>query len=302
MIESCISRRFTAYHNSFVFSYPYWVMFEDIVNQLAHSYSESQRYCVNAIDETAREHGTLAAVDGGAAILWSNTVQSIGIILSGFMVYDEQHRITHHSVNQKEVLTTGDTLDILRMQCELAQVRAASHYSDCVLFDGALLDIPGTGFKSLLDTIDEGVTVMGISKKTRLDTLKKGIPDTETMDYPGTWYYHIPSPTLGRTYRPLGEVYIAKLHERGPSFRVDVKGTPNFYRLVYYSKYLFCLGYPYPLLEIHKATTLRDKTTYFQLKLQETMTHMGLEREYLSGLYQLEKEREEFHQVIDGLT
>ena len=187
-------------------------------------------------------------------------------------------------------------------QCELACVRKASLYSDCVLFDGALQDVPGTGFKSLFDTIDETVTVMGISKKTCLDTLKKGIPDTETLDYSGRWYYHVPSSTLGRTYRPLGDVYIAKLHERGPSFRVDVKGNPKFSRLAHYSNYLFCLGYPYPLLEIHKATTLRDKITYFQLKLQEAMTRKGLEREYLSGIYHLEKEREEFHQVIDGLT
>lgn len=277
-------------------------MFDDITNQLAHSYTESQQFFVNAIDDTIRDHGTLAAVDGGATILWSNSVQNIGIILSGFIVYDNQHRITHYKVNHEEILTTSNDLDILRMQCELACVREASLYSDCVLFDGALQDVPGTGFKSLFDTIDETVTVMGISKKTCLDTLKKGIPDTETLDYSGRWYYHVPSSTLGRTYRPLGDIYIAKLHERGPSFRVDVKGNPKFSRLVHYSNYLFCLGYPYPLLEIHKATTLRDKITYFQLKLQEAMTRKGLEREYLSGIYHLEREREEFHQVIDELT
>jgi hypothetical protein len=106
---------------------------------------------------------------------------------------------------------------------------------------------------------------------------------------------------MGKSFNPLGKTYIARLHERGPSFRIDVRGDPKFSRLLHYSRYLFCLGYPYPLLEIHKATTLRDKTDYFQSKLQETMIRQGLAREYLSGVYHLEKEREEFHQVIDGL-
>ena len=277
-------------------------MFEDILSQLKHSYAQSQQYFVSPIEDTTTEQGALGAVDGGAAILWSNSVQSIGIILSGFIIYNSQHTISHYEIQRREVLITSDTLDIQRMQCELHQVKKASQYTDCVLFDGALLDIPRTGFKSLLNSIDESVTVMGMSKKTRLDTLQKGISDTETLDYPGKWYYQIPFSTINTPFAPLGRVYIAKLHEGGPSFRIDVRGEPQFQRLAHYSQYLFCLGYPYPLLEIHKATTLRDKIEYFQSALQKTMIQYGLEREYLSGVYHLEKEREEFHRVIDGLT
>lgn len=275
-------------------------MFEAIVSQLKTKYTQKQTYFVTPIE--SENPGTIAAVDGGAALLWSNTVQSIGIILSGFVVYSESHKILHHHVTQEAVLIEGDNLDIHRFQHELSSLQEAASFSDCVLFDGALLDVPGTHFKEILDTIPSDVTVVGISKKTRLDALKKGVPDTEYLNYPGKWSYRIPEEAVEKFFKPLGDVYIARLHERGPSFRIDVKGTPLFDRLVYFSRYLFCLGYPYPLLEIHKATTLRDKKEYYQNALQKAMCDQGLEKEYLSGVYHLEREREEFHQVLDGLV
>ena len=275
-------------------------MFEDIVHQLKNAYAEKQQYFVTPIE--SEEPGTLAAVDGGAAILWSNTVQSIGIILSGYIVYDETHKIIGHKIHQKEVLIEGDDLDVHRFTCELSSLSEAASVSECVLFDGALMDVPGTEFKETLDRINEEVTVIGISKKTRLDALKRGIPDTEHLDYPGKWVYKIPDSIVDKSFKPLGHIYIARLHERGPSFRVDVRGVPLFGRLAYFSTYLFCLGYPYPLMEIHKATTLRDKKEYYQLQLQKTMFNQGLQTAYLAGVYHLEREGEEFHQVLDGLV
>jgi hypothetical protein len=275
-------------------------MFEDIVHQLREQYAEKQQYFVTSID--SEEPGKIAAVDGGAAILWSNTVQSIGIVLSGYIVYNETHKITHHKATCKEVLLQGEDIDIQRFQCELSCLAEAATVSDCVLFDGALQDVPNTGFKTVLEAIDEDTTVMGIAKKTRLNTLQKGIPDTATLDYPGRWYYKIPDSKIQKSFPPLGQSYIARLHERGPSFRIDVRGPPLFGRLVFFSRYLFCLGYPYPLMEIHRATTLSDKKEYYQTELQNIMSEQGLEREYLSGVYHLEKEREEFHQVLDGLV
>lgn len=275
-------------------------MFEDVIHQLKSRYAEKQHYLVTPID--SEEPGKIAAVDGGGAILWSNTVQSVGIILSGYIVYDENHTIVHHNIVQKEVLLQEEDLDVYRIQCELSRVKEAAALCDCVLFDGALLDIPKTGFTKTLQSIDEKVTVMGISKKTRLDVLRKGIPDTETLDYTGRWYFKIPSRAVRKSFRVLGDTYIARLHERGPSFRIDVRGTPLFELLAFFSNYLFCLGYPYPLMEIHKATTLRDKKEYYQAELQKTMSNYGLEEEYLSGLYHKEREREEFHQVLDGLV
>jgi len=275
-------------------------MFENVVNQLGQIYAERQQYFVTPIDEVTP--GKIGAVDGGAAILWSNTVQSIGIIISGYIIYDKNHKITHHKIEQKEILLYGDDLDVYRFQCELKRLQEAAALCDCVLFDGALMDVPSTGFKEVLSTVDESVTIMGISKKTKLDILKKGIPDTETLDYPGKWYYRIPDTSLRKSFSLLGELYIAQLHERGPSFRVDVRGVPLFNRLAYFSRYLFCLGYPYPLLEIHRATTLRDKKEYYQAELQKAMFNQGLQEEYLSGVYYLEREREEFHHVLDGLV
>lgn len=274
-------------------------MFEDIVSQLSKNYAEKQQYFVTPID--ADEPGFLGAVDGGAAILWSNTVQSIGIILSGYIIYNEKHEIVHHKIEHKEILLDTDDLDVHRFQCELLMLKEASLVCDCVLFDGALMDVPRTGFKDVLNSINEEVTIIGISKKTRLDTLQRGIPDTETVTYSGKWYYKIPENAL-QSFAPLGDVYIVKLHERGPPFRVDVRGKLLFERLAYFSHYLFCLGYPYPLLEIHKATTVRDKKEYYQTELQKAMFDQGLEKEYLSGVYHLEREREEFHQVLDGLV
>jgi len=274
-------------------------MFKDIVGQLRRGYAEQQQYFVTPIDA---EPGKIGAVDGGAAILWSNTVQSIGIILSGYIVYNETHEIVHHNIEHKEILLDEDNLDIHRFHCELSRLQEASMLCDCVLFDGALMDVPHTGFREVLDTIDEDVTVIGISKKTRLDSLQKGIPDTETVNYPGKWFYRIPDNVVQKSFAPLGDIYIAKLHERGPPFRVDVKGEPLFDRLSYFSRYLFCLGYPYPLMEIHRATTLRDKKEYYQTELQKAMFDQGLQKEYLSGVYHLEREREEFHQVLDGLV
>lgn len=266
--------------------------------QLKKDYAKKQQYFVTPIDEGTP--GKIAAVDGGAAILWSNTVQSIGIILSGYIVYDETHTIVDYRIVEKEILSEGDNLDVHRFQCELSRLAEAAAVCDCVLFDGALLDVPGTHFKETLDTIK--ATVMGISKKTRLDTLKKGVPDTENLNYAGKWFYRIPDDTVPKSFELLGDTYIARLHQRGPSFRIDVKGTPLFDRLAYFSTYLFCLGYPYPLMEIHRATTLRDKKAYYQTALQNTMVDHGLGKEYLSGVYHAEREREEFHQVLDGVV
>lgn len=274
-------------------------MFEDVIHQLKSRYAEKQHYLVTPID--SEEPGKIAAVDGGGAILWSNAVQSVGIILSGYIVYDENHTIVHHTIVQKEVLLQEEDLDVYRLQCELSRVKEAAALCDCVLFDGALLDIPKTEFAETLESIDEKVTIIGISKKTTLNVLRKGIPDTETLDYPGRWYFKVPFDAV-RKFRPLGDTYIARLHERGPSFRIDVRGAPVFELLAFFSNYLFCLGYPYPLMEIHKATTLRDKKEYYQAELQKTMSTYGLEKEYLSGLYHIEREREEFHQVLDGLV
>lgn len=270
-------------------------MFEDVVLQLNENYKRKQQYFVTPIDTEAP--GIIAAVDGGAAVLWSNTVQSIGVVTAGYLVYDKNHHIVTHKMTQKAVLLQGEDIDVHRFSCELSCLKEAATVSDCVLFDGALQDIPNTPFKEVLNSIN--VTVMGISKKTRLDTLQKGVPDTEILDYPGKWYYKIDA---AQKFKPLGDIYIARLHERGPSFRVDVKGTPLFDRLVYFSNYLFCLGYPYPLMEIHKATTLRDKKEYYQTELQKTMIAHGLKEEYLAGIYYLEREREEFHHVLDGLV
>lgn len=269
-------------------------MFEGVVDQLKATYAQKQQYFVTHIER--EEEGKIAAVDGGAAILWSNTVKSIGIILSGYIVYDEHHKITTYRTTEKEVLIEGDDLDIYRFQSELSCLQEAAQVCDCVLFDGALIDVPRTGFREVLDAT-EG-TVMGISKKTRLSCLESGVPDTETLDYPGKWVYRIEH----KNPLALGDVYIARLHERGPSFRIDVRGKPQFERLTYFSKYLFCLGYPYPLMEIHRATTLRDKKEHYQAALQEAMFAQGLEDEYLQGAYHLERAGEEFHQVLDGLV
>ncbi len=274
-------------------------MFEDIVHQIRKTYAEKQQYFVTPIDK--EERGSIAAVDGGAAILWSNSVHSIGIIVAGYIVYNERHEIIRHHTMEREILLEGDNPDVHRFQLELSSLAEAASLCDCVLFDGALMDVPHTGFKETLRNIDEDVTIIGISKKTKLDALQKGIPDTENLDYSGKWYYKIPD-HIPKPFLPLGDIYIARLHERGPSFRVDVRGTPLFGRLAYFSKYLFCLGYPYPLLEIHKATTLRDKKEHYQSALQKTMFSQGMEREYLSGIYHLERGAEEFHHVLDGLV
>ncbi|MGC1121181.1 MAG: hypothetical protein WBA22_08805 [Candidatus Methanofastidiosia archaeon] len=273
-------------------------LFEDAVTQLNSQYSHKQRYFVTPIPR--EEPGTIAAVDGGAAILWSNTVQSIGVVTAGYIVYDENHCIVHHQVRSKAVLLTGEDIDLYRFDYELQHLKEAAPFCDCVLFDGALQDIPQTQCKQVVETLGSTTTVIGISKKTRIDTLQRGIPDTEVLNYPGTWYYKIPEKACA-SVKPLGDIYIARLHERGPSFRVDVKGIPLFGRLAYFSRYLFCLGYPYPLMEIHKATTLRDKKEYFQNALQNAMIQQGLENEYFSGIYYLERQKEEFHHVLDGL-
>jgi hypothetical protein len=274
-------------------------MFEEIVEQLKAGYSEKQQYTVTHIERETP--GKIAAVDGGAAILWSNTVQSIGIILSGYIVYNEDHSIADCRIDEKEVLVEGDTLDLQRFQCELSSLREAAAVCDCVLFDGALQDIPGTRFRETLDTLNN-VTIMGITKKTRLDTLKRGIADTETLDYAGRWFYKIPSAPVQNAFDVLGDTFIGRFHQRGPSFRVDVKGVPLFDRLAYFSNYLFCLGYPYPLMEIHRATTLRDKKEYYQAELEKAMVSQGLGQEYYAGVYHLEREGEEFHQVLDGVV
>ncbi|MFQ5891849.1 MAG: DNA double-strand break repair nuclease NurA [Candidatus Methanofastidiosia archaeon] len=277
---------------------------EAIVQELKKYYEnkEFESFEVTSIRKSVGRE--VAAIDGGSVILWSNGVKSIGVMKAGYLIYDENHKIEKKFEEEKYLIFDAtesyqrSRLDDERFSMELKCLEKASKRCDLLLYDGALMGF-GESARKILRKIGKRASVVGISKKTRINFLQRGVPDTETLKVRGRWYFKIPDSLIdARGYRCLGEIYVTKLHDEGRAFRVDILGEKVFENLVHFSNYRLCLGYPYPLLEVHKYVSLRDKAEMFQTKLREKMFEEGLQREYFSGIA---GEVVDYHKILDNL-
>jgi hypothetical protein len=105
-----------------------------------------------------------------------------------------------------------------------------------------------------------------------------------------------------------GDVYFAKLYPHAPKwFRVDIgtyKHEPQFVfsNLAHYAKSELCLGYIYPLLEVHRyVVTVRQFHTVYERMILELAPKFGIPLDYvISGLTNLDgRRRGAFHEYID---
>jgi hypothetical protein len=268
---------------------------EKILSDLKNLYKKRKEVDVSSIDE--ERAGEVAAVDGGSSILWSNGVKNIGIIRYDFVVY-EGSTIKEYFVENTAVLT--EDIDSLRTTYEMQMVKKAAQQCSFVLYDGALI----TSYKEVKETIqDLQSTIVGISKKTKVSLLEEGIPDTMVIKNPGRWYYNIDVKLTKYRWHLIGDVYVARLHEKGRTFRVDTVhgGEEVFPRLAYFSTNPLCFGYPYPLLEAHRLVCLDDKKEAFKTILRRIMVEKGLKDAYFSGVIENDKMLSDFHRSIDNI-
>ena len=268
---------------------------DEILDELKGLYGKRKEADVTYINEEMA--GEVAAVDGGSSVLWSNGVKDIGIIRYGFVVY-EKYMIKEYFVENKAVLT--EDIDSLRTSHEIAMVEKAAQRCPFVLYDGALI----TSYKEIKETVQNlESTIVGVSKKTKVTLLEEGIPDTMVVKNTGKWYYKIDVGLTKYGWHLIGDVYVARLHEKGPVFRVDTVhgGEEVFPILAYFSGNPLCYGYPYPLVEAHRLVCLDDKKEGFKSILRRLMVEKGLQDQYFHGVIDDDTMRGEFHRSLDSL-
>ncbi|HDM22407.1 MAG: DNA double-strand break repair nuclease NurA [Methanomicrobia archaeon] len=268
----------------------------DIISELRKLYEKRKELNVCYIE--GEEKGEIAAVDGGSSILWSNGIKNIGVLRYGFVIYDD-YKIKDYFVENKVVLT--ENIDPLRIEYEMEMVKKASEKCDFILYDGALVT-PHKEIKEKIQDLES--SVVGISKKTQVSFLEAGIPDTMVIKNPGKWYYKVDIDLKKYEWLLIGDVYIAKLHEQGRNFRIDVVngGEEVFPKLAYFSKNPLCFGYPYPLLEAHRLVCMDDKKEAFKNVLRKIMFENGMEKEYFDGIISGDKITGDFHTYIDKIV
>ncbi|MCK4636406.1 MAG: hypothetical protein KAT49_00845 [Methanomicrobia archaeon] len=268
---------------------------EGILAELQSLYQKRKEFDVRYIER--EEEGEVAAVDGGSSILWSNGVKNIGIVRYGFVIYDK-YKIKDYFVENRAVLT--ENIDSLRIAYEMEMLKKASEHCDVVLYDGALI----TSYKEIKEDIKNlESSIAGVSKKTQVNLLEPGIPDTMVIKNPGKWYYKVNIELKKYERVVIGDVYIARLHEKGRTFRVDVVNADEdiFPKLAYFSKNPLCFGYPYPLLEAHRLACMDDKKEAFKNILRKIMFEKDLKNEYFDGVMHEDKISGDFHTSIDKI-
>jgi len=269
---------------------------EGIISELKKLYQKRKDFEVSYIKKEEEEE--VAAVDGGSSILWSNGIKNIGILRYGFVIYDN-YKIKDYFVENKAVLT--ENIDSLRTKYEIEMVKKASERCDFVLYDGALI----TPYKEIKENIKSlESSIVGISKKTQVNLLETGIPDTMAIKNHGKWYYKVDIKLKKYGQMVMGDIYIARLHEKGRNFRVDIVNGDEkvFPKLAYFSKNPLCFGYPYPLLEAHRLVCMDDKKEAFKSILRKIMFEKDLKDEYFDGSIHEDKISGDFHTQIDKIV
>ncbi len=158
-----------------------------------------------------------------------------------------------------------------------------------------------------------GHFLVGVSKDSMTHAFRKALTDEEFLrEMKGMGYVRVPPEFEGRQKALLhGDVYFARLHPESQKwFRVDV-GTPRedpgaaFGHLVHYATSPICPGYPYPLLEAHRAAvTVRQFREQFEdLVLKEAIAAgMPLE-DALRGMVDMDGKRlGAFHEYLDKVA
>lgn len=238
-------------------------------------------------------------------MLWSNGRRSIGVVRWGYVVYEPTFEIRCARTHSEFLLVEegSEQLDEARHRREVETIRKAASHARYVFVDGALDASSGPLLADVLDDVTPETTVVGVSKKSSLSATGG--------DYPETWYSLPPRtyvlPSMAREREPTlpgTTLSFASLHALGPTLRIDVAGDLGCALRVahHYAGYRLCPGYPFPLIEAHRACCLDDKKHIYETMLQREMGRQGLLRDYVRGKKRGERTAYEIHTALDGLV
>ncbi len=241
--------------------------------------------------------------------------------------YDLEIKKLHQEIKKAlgRVPTARGILGQLREleEYKLAEEMALEYFDSLVVMDGALTIIQvkqiEDAAKNLREAcIDNRNTLIGVSKRNTTRRLKSNLTDEAlikrlTKNDPRMLYTEIRDVPKGKqVYPPLGQTFLAKLHEKPvKTFRIDIvppkKETIKtiFSYLADYSMVDSFPGYPYPLVDAHSiAALLRRVPEMYNHELVETGAILRLsEEEIFQYLISHENmERDPFHRHLDEVT
>lgn len=242
-----------------------------------HAECEKDRFVAFSRRREASAH----AIDGSSVVLFDTHAFSICARRNGYLHADQQ-RVRRCEVGDIvfDIIASenADAVNNERRESEEREL-AETLQEGLVLWDGC--------------TGDDMPHVVGISKKSGM---KEGnvplLPVVKRMGdsvMPNTcWYYEICNGT-----------YAVKFHPRAPFvFRVDYHGDePDevFAEIAALCDDIACLGYPYPLMEIHRMVKIgRDEAETCKMDVVRMLRARGMSMDDLDQLLY------DYHEYMEG--
>jgi len=206
---------------------------------------------------------------------------------------------------------------ILR-EIELAAWVSRKHNGVTILLDGTLSVPPLNTIKTKMEeTIDacekNGNVLVGVSKDSYVNLFGCTVSDEELLQHvaeKGLMYVTPPQPRK-TAIGPQGTTFFVKYHPEAPKwFRTDVipsDANPSelFGCLAQFARSQVCLGYPYPLVEAHKAAVeLRKYPKLFDELLFNVAAESGVDViEAVWGRTNIDgRRRDAFHEYLDMIS
>lgn len=202
------------------------------------------------------------------------------------------------------------------LEAQVALRIARERRGRLLALDGSLASFPRQAdyIGPLLVACEAGDHMLvGVSKDSMTHAFRRVLTDEDFLGkVKGMGFVRVPAEFEQRQRNLLrGDVYFARLHPQTPKwFRIDL-GTPRdhaaevFSQLAAFSSSAICPGYPYPLLEAHRAAvTIRQFRQQLEdLCLKEAL-NMGITwDEALRGLVDMDGKRlGAFHEYLDKVA
>lgn len=206
---------------------------------------------------------------------------------------------------------------ILR-EIELAAWVSNKRSGATILLDGTLAVPPLNTIKTKRDEMinaseKNANTLVGVSKDSSMNFFGCSISDEEILQYvtEKRLLYTKPPQPRKTAIGPQGTTYFVKYHPEAPKwFRTDVfppdaEPSELFGRLAQFARSQVCLGYLYPLVEVHKAAVeLRRYPKLYDDLLFKVAAETGVDAlEAVWGRTNIDgRRRDAFHSYLDMIS
>ena len=206
----------------------------------------------------------------------------------------------------------------IHREFELACCVAKKCRSVTIVLDGTLTTPPLQTIKTKVDELIDacsrnGNVLVGISKDSNMNLFGLSMTDEELLQYvtEDGLFYVVPPPPRKTALGPKGTAFFVKYHPDAPKwFRTDVisKGAEPaeiFGGLAQFARSQLCVGYIYPLAEVHKAAVeLRRFPELYDDLLFRVAAETGIDpAEAVWGRTNIDgRRRDAFHAYLDMMS